>query len=205
MRPNRPAIILARRTPMDAPNVSYEDEIGMRFFRCDRLAAKLTQPGCANRWIQAQEGTGGHRGPAAFGAKMRAEQLEPCRGCAVGALHAGHEPIRYSAHYGEMICPRCDKGTTRMIGGRTCVSCANRGYELKRGFNARGNVPVELLQRAPRLVSLRVQINGRALVRNVKAVSVKEVVLHTLRTTKGDLSFSWAPPSINLRQGRLFP
>ena len=204
MRPNKPAIILSRRLPKDAPGLAYEDEIGMRFFRCDRLNAKLTQPGCANRWLQAQTGPGGERGPAAFGAKLRDEALSMCRGCSVGALHAGHDPIRYSAHFGEMICPRCDKGTTRMIGGTRCVSCYNRERELAAGLNARGNIPVELLARPLRPVSLRLLVNGVTLRKRFANVSGRpEAIVQTLRTMKGDIAFAWSPP-VTLRQGRLF-
>lgn len=181
--------------PRDAEGVAYIADAaapGLKFFRCDPLRANLSQGGCAQRWREAQAATG-----------QLAERFQSCRGCAVGASHAGEDFVRYSPLYGVSICPRCRRGTTRMIGGRVCVSCYNRAREIQAGKNARGNTPVELLANAPRPVEFYLVVNGRARRARVEAVDLVEPILHILRTTKGEVAFGFAAPR-TLRQGRLF-
>jgi hypothetical protein len=130
--------------------------------------------------------------------------LDTCRSCAIGAAHAGGTHVAYSRIFGASICPRCRKGATRMIGGRVCVSCYNRGRELAKGRNGRGNRPVELMARAPATLEIRIAINGMANAERVVAVDRAEVMIQTLRTTKGAVEFGYAPPAAQFTQGRLF-
>lgn len=139
------------------------------------------------------------------GAQAAADGILTCRGCPIGAAHANRTHVEYSQYFGATICPRCRRGTTRMIQGRVCVSCRNREYEVERGANARGNVPVELLENRPHTVELRIEEGGRA--RHVRAHNVTdlfETVFQTLRTTRGVLAFGFQGPTGLLRQGRLF-
>lgn len=165
---------------------------GLKLFRCEPHRATLSMVGCGKRWREAQEATG-----------AKAEEWHACRSCAIGAAHAGEDPVIYSWLFGAAICPRCRKGTTRMIGGRVCVGCRNREYELARGTNARGNVPVELLQRAPRARSYRLVVDGIARRETGVGVDLFEPVMQTMRTTKGSLAFAFGPTP-STRQGRLF-
>lgn len=181
--------------PRAAAGVSYETNPAapaLKFFRCEPLRAVLSQPGCAQRWREAQAATG-----------QVAERYQACRGCPIGAAHAGADYIRYSPLYGISICPRCRRGTTRMIANRRCVSCYNRAREIASGKNARGNAPVELLQAPPHPIEYLVSINGRARRARAEAVDLLEPVLQTLRTAKGEVVFAFAGP-LTLRQGRLF-
>lgn len=132
-----------------------------------------------------------------------ADGFEKCRGCPIGAAHAGERFVRYSRWYGVQFCPRCHTGGLRMIGNRTCVSCYNRNREVKAGRNGRGNKPVELLTRAPQMHELRVYVDGEPRTVRGMASSGLELQLQTLRTMRGEIEFDWngAPES---RQGRLF-
>lgn len=187
----------APAAPQEAPGVTYASDTaapGLKMFRCEAYRANLTMGGCAGRWREAQTATG-----------ERAERVQACRGCPIGAVHAGFAPIRYSPWFGLAICPRCGRGTTRMIGNRRCVSCYNRQRELAAGRNARGNAPVELLERPLHAVEIRLAVDATVRrVRDRESTGLAETIVQTLRTTKGELEFAFAGPERLLRQGRLF-
>lgn len=200
----------------DAADVHYVQDTaypGLKFFRCEPHRATLTTKGCASRWREAQD-----RDPvqvrqlpareqqaarAKAGCESRAG-LDVCRSCPIGAAHAGARHVQYSRIYGASICPRCMKGATRMIGGRVCVSCYNRARELAAGRNARGNAPVELLQRAPHEIELRIEVDGVSDRSRMVGVALSEVMIQTLRTTRGTVAFAFQGSDAGLRQGRLF-
>jgi hypothetical protein len=171
--------------PREADGVVYsaiESAPGLKFFRCDAYHATLSMAGCASRWVQAQTATG-----------EAADRYAACRGCPIGAPHAGYAPVRYSTWYGVDICPRCSKGTTRMIGNRVCVSCYNRQREMKAGKNARGNRPIELLERPVHKLEVMVEVDGIARrFLDPATCSLTETVLRISRTTKGEIAFGWA-------------
>jgi hypothetical protein len=141
--------------------------------------------GCSRRWTDAQEAEG-----------ERADAFGPCRGCAMGAALAGREAVSYSGIYGKQICPRCGKGTTRMIGGSRCVSCYNREAEMRKGRKACGNLPTTLMRdRNYRKVSFRLIVEGMPRrITAPSAASTMEPVLRSMRTVKGDLAFAYAGP-----------
>jgi hypothetical protein len=190
-----------------ATGVAYVEAHGLAMFRCEPFRANLTMRGCGQRWLEAQSATG-----------HAAERYETCRGCPIGAAHAGYDFVRYSPLYGAPICPRCrnekvdakkaggtiNRGGLRMIGNRLCVSCYNRSNELRKGRNARGNLPVELMERTPRPIEFRLTVNGVARVARDSGVDTFEPMVQVLRTTKGEISFSFHGPASSLRQGRLF-
>ena len=68
-----------------------------------------------------------------------------CRGCAIGAGHAG-EKVRPIS---ETPTDRCECGNVahRLIYGRLCVSCYNRMVEALKDRNARGDAPKKLRAR----------------------------------------------------------
>lgn len=183
--------------PQPAPGVVYAENAiapGLKFFRCDAYRASLSMPGCASRWRESQVAIG-----------EAADKFAACRGCPIGALHAGYAPIRYSRHYGLSICPRHGGGTTRMIGNRRCVSCYNREREMDAGKNARGNAPVELMERPLHTLEIRLVIDGvTRRLRDRKTSGLAETMIQALRTTKGELEFGFAGPDRLLRQRRLF-
>lgn len=67
------------------------------------------------------------------------QTLHHCKGCAIGALHAGEAPPVEKPRY------RCSCGaqSTRLIQGVLCVSCYNRLAEALKGRNARGKRPLK--------------------------------------------------------------
>jgi hypothetical protein len=181
----------------DAENVDYFEVAnapGLKMFACEPLKATLSQKGCAARWREAQDASG-----------HEAERLATCRGCPIGAAHAGEEFVVYSRHYGAAICPGCRRGAFRMINNRVCVSCDNRRREMRAGRNARGNKLAELMQKPLHAVDYILILDGEAKrVRSTGVVDLLEPMLQTLRTTKGDIGFAFAGPTDGLRQGRLF-
>ena len=192
--PPPPQII---KPPKEAEGVSYFTHEGAgekRFFACVPMRATMSQGGCGARWREAQA-TGVTAG----------DRWAACRGCTIGAAHAGERAVHYSAHYGASVCPRCGKHAGRMIGGTRCVSCYNRERELATGRNARGNPPIVLqARRTLHPVAYRLSVDGVISLRRPLGVSLHEPVLHTMRTVRGDVVFGFAGPVHLLRQGRLF-
>src|SRR6266404_2985817 len=98
-------------------------------FGCARYRAQLLTTACAKRWRQAQTAKG-----------FAADAIERCRGCPIGAQHAGEKIVRYSMLFDSPICPRCGRGSTRrLVGGNRCIGCANRQYEVIKGVNRKGS------------------------------------------------------------------
>lgn len=91
---------------------------GQKRFRCGVLSATLAVGDCAKRWLDAK-----HVGPES--------RLHRCRGCPLGAVHAGHadEPQAFKSK----VCARCTVPSFRLIKGNLCPSCYNRERELRKG------------------------------------------------------------------------
>ena len=162
----------------DAPGVAYSAFPGCqrRFFRCVAYSATLSREACRDRFLRAQD--------------AKDDQLEPvvhCRTCAIGAAHAGRSVTFYSAHYRSIICPRCGKGTTRMIGNRRCVSCYNREREWKSGRNAKGTVPKHA--KPVFRIGLEYVIDGTRRTYRGEVASTTEAILNVLRTVPGAIGF----------------
>src|SRR5262249_4586303 len=114
---------------------------------------------------------------------------ERCVGCPIGAAHAG-QPIGHSSVLRTLaICARCGAGTTRLVGGRRCPSCANREYEWIKGKNAKGSFPI----RAVRLLKrgIRFVVDGGPIqffeVNHSKDYA--ELTMAVLRRTPGSVTF----------------
>jgi hypothetical protein len=79
--------------------------------------------------------------------KNSVETLAKCRGCSIGARHAG-QPVAEGLEEAPdqaraaITCTRCGEGGTKIVDGRLCISCYNREREVIRGVNRRGNAPV---------------------------------------------------------------
>lgn len=175
---------------------------GLRFFGCSRLGATLSMGGCAARWREAKAPPKRRRGDEDDGGAVL-DRFAACRGCPIGAAHAGEEVIEYSGLYGSSTCPRCRKGTTRMIGSRICVSCYNRERERQTGKNARGNAPTKIQALCD--VQFRAVIDDKAkVIRAVGVVDALEPAIQTLRTTPGKAVFAYAAPTIHILQADLF-
>lgn len=161
------------------------------YFRCKRRKATLSVPACAHMWSEAQVADG-----------LKAERLEVCRLCPIGAAHAGESVTVTSRLFGSMICPRCRRGTTRMINGTRCVSCYNREREFLAGKNAKGTAPVKLAPLFP--VNLSYSVDGipKRYSTNL-ARDLMEPMVSVLRATRGKIAFAFLG-SYQLRQGRLF-
>lgn len=187
-----PAVV---KPAQPAAGVEYRDGgHGLQVFDCAPLSATMTMKGCAARWRQAREAKG-----------AEADQYVACQSCPIGAAHAGERHVEHGVLYGGQICPRCRRGTTRMIRNRVCVSCQNRAYEVESGRNARGNVPSTLLRDKPvRRVEVTISVDGR--VRRLAGAGVDsfEIMLQAARTTPGVIVFARAASRGATPQGRLF-
>lgn len=163
---------------------------GHQFFRCERRKATIRTSVCAKMWQE------GH-------AKHADERHLSCRGCQVGARHAGASEATLSPVYASPICGRCGAGSTRLIGGHLCVSCANRQYEWIKGRNARGNKPTA----HPGLwrISVRYQTGGQVKVRTAPhALDPLELITAVLRDEPKQSTFGFNPPRPALPQRELF-
>ena len=124
---------------------------------------RLSTSSCADQWQRARA-----KKPEAWSA------LVTCRGCEIGARHAGVSiAVTTSVQLGKELsrrCTRCYQRAHRMIHARLCPSCYNRGREWIVNRNARGCVPVEI----PPLVAVEiavVDITTRRLCRVTVAVA----------------------------------
>ena len=102
---------------------------GRTFFNCERMRAKLSTDSCAAMWRKADAATDGTN--------------NSCKLCPLGAVHAGEVAASMSPLKGALICARCHRQASRLIGKHLCVSCKNREYELLKGRNAKGTAPVK--------------------------------------------------------------
>jgi hypothetical protein len=138
-------------------------------FRCDRLSASLRVQACGEMWQQAN-------------GKSPPDRLWQCKGCPLGAQHAGAGDAAMNPLRGTTTCTRCHRTDMRLIGGIVCVSCANRAYEWRKGKNARGVFP----KHHPELVRFRVRYatQGEARVLEREAAGVGELVVELLKDSE---------------------
>ena len=135
------------------------------YFQCQPMRATLSQRACAQMYAAKKSG--------------RADSIHThCRGCAVGALHAGERAA--TPLFGALICPRCARGALRLVRG-VCVSCVNREYEVARNRNARGGAAPSGLHLAP-LQLLLFEDDGLVCARASMASGLLEVIWRALRT-----------------------
>lgn len=162
-----------------------------RFFYCARLVATISVDQCSAMWRQANE--------------RNRENRRQCRGCMVGAAHAGQPEANLCDIHNVKICGRCRREATRLIWGHLCVSCQNRQYEFVRGRNARGKPLIKLAPLEPRQITYLEGSHVHHLRASLSA-SVDELVVGTLRDAAKQVAFGFigfAQRSF-LRQGCLF-
>lgn len=152
-------------------------------FRCDRQAMTLSRAGCARLWNSLKD-----KPPQPFEGRWH------CRACPIGAEHAGVAAPQVQADTEaaaialEGLCPRCGGRGNRLIGGHHCVSCYNRGREIARGRNRKGNPPKVVMSRLGS-VALQVSEAGAAHAGETRGfVSVtggREAMLTAAKAAKG--------------------
>lgn len=151
---------------------------GEKFFLCEKRMATIRICVCVKMWTLASS-------------KDADERYLSCRGCRIGAGHAGCEEATISPLFGKSVCGRCGVGTTRLVGAHLCVSCVNRQYEWIKGRNARGNKPTA----HPGLwrLSVRYQTGGRTKVRALPyALDRLELVTAVLRDEPKQSTFGFS-------------
>lgn len=152
-------------------------------FRCEALRATMQVSSCKERWEQAN-------------AKNAPERLDRCRGCTIGAAHAGVGDATSSPLFSSGICSRCHRKGLRLVGNDKCVSCWNREREYLLGRNAKGAEP----KLHPRLVRLEatVMIGKRvATVKRERAVDMTEVVVARLRDESKRVLFAFSSKALS--------
>lgn len=146
------------------------------FFRCDRLLATISVDQCSSMWLAANE--------------RNSELRRQCRGCRLGAAHAGRPDANLCDIHGVKICARCRQESSRLIWGNLCISCQNRQYEFVRGRNARGKPLIKL----PPLAARQVTVQEGTVVRFYRSAlssSVDELVVGTLRDAVKRVTFGF--------------
>lgn len=95
-----------------------------------------------------------------------------CRGCPLGAQHAGVAVAPTPVPTPGQWCVRCGRADLRLIAvSGLCVSCYNREREVRRGRDRRGHAPATVT----RVVPITVLVDGRSVER--PAASLVEVAL----------------------------
>ena len=88
---------------------------------------RLTPAACAQNWQRARTA-------------QPWDRCFPCRGCEIGAGHAGETPSLAPGDDGRKCC-FCERTGQRLVAKTICVSCANRVFELLRGRYRRDAPP----------------------------------------------------------------
>lgn len=148
------------------------------YFRCEKLSATLGTESCADMWRKAHSG------------ENTAHRYEKCKGCCIGARHAGEGEASMSLLFGRRICARCHKLSRRFVYNDICVSCYNRQREWIKGRNARGTKPVKQPPLHP--VSIAYIVGGE--IQASKAVmseSTVEMVTRILRDSRKEVTFGF--------------
>lgn len=163
---------------------------GMAFFRCERMRATLSTTACQAMWRKADACDDGAHAA--------------CRLCPVGAVHAGEVAASMSPLKGAMICSRCHRTATRMIGGNHCPSCYNRQREVIAGRNAKGGAPVKLQSLHARVLRCRQGAEIRR-VRGGYTLDTTELLVAVLRDSRQRVVFAFnCTPPAAIKQARLW-
>lgn len=149
---------------------------GVRYFRCEPMAATLATGACASNWRASLE--------------RDSERLMKCRTCPIGAVHAGDTAASLSPLRGARICSRCVTGTTRLIHEWLCVSCYNREREFMAGRNAKGRVPTRMAPLHRRALKVVEAGSTRILARDLTA-GLEELMAAALRDSKRSATFAF--------------
>ncbi len=105
------------------------DQVAIVLFTCQRHPGglRLTPQACARQWQAGKSA-------------LPWDRLYPCRGCAIGAGHAG-EAVPDLGDDDPHRCLYCGRRNLRLVSKLICISCANRVFELLRGRFRRNEPP----------------------------------------------------------------
>ena len=125
-----------------------------------------------------------------------------CRGCPIGAGHAGIDPAKIES---EMLadqvataitCVRCGKPAKRLISLTLCVSCSNRCLEWLKGRNRKGTFPATFGSLS--IYKAALTLKGTAGEITVMAGSLWEFIAVIVRHFPTEQSIAW--PEITVTQ-----
>lgn len=175
-------------------SVTYKTLEGVpgRYFDCACVGATLSVSACAAMYAEAMSPKG-----------LKEGRRVACRGCELGAAHAGVPSSVASASrfLGVSYCARCHGDAPRLIRGSICVSCYNREREVLIGKNAKGGKPIH--GKPVGVATLACVLDGGATTqvrRMDKVVTRLEGVLSVLRTEAKSVAFGWVGASV-IREG----
>lgn len=153
-----------------------------RYFVCPYGYGTLSDSACARLYQDAMSPAG-----------LREGRRITCRGCPVGAVHAGVHGIASASRFlGATWCARCHHDARRLIRGALCVSCYNREREVLIGKNAKGSKPIFGKQVSPVILSCYSENGKKSVVLRMEKVSSRlEAVLSVLRRDASAVSFGW--------------
>lgn len=178
---------------MPENNIKYHhiDNVPGDYFECSKMRATLSTNACAANWREAM-------------AKPDTVRLHHCKGCPIGALHAGETDTSVSTMFGSSICSRCHEGGRRLLQGRLCICCYNRQLEALKGKNSKGATPKKLsASQLSRRVAKYCQ-GGKVRERSLDLTTdTLEVMVSILRGARGNVQFGFIGHA-RLIQGRLF-
>jgi hypothetical protein len=160
---------------------------GIRHFHCEPMRASLSTDACARRWREAnakRHGSGGIQ----VAMKDSDKSCALCKGCRIGAMHAGADKANLHAIHVTNTCARCLKPAPRLINKHLCVSCYNRSREYLLGRNSRGNKPVMHPPLSSHSVSY--MAGGELRIRTIElAAERREVIAAVLRDEHDAVTF----------------
>lgn len=162
---------------------------GRMYFRCDRLRSSLSVEACATNWREANHNDN--------------ERRYQCKGCPLGASHAGEDRANLSRLKGTDICARCHRTSMRLIGGHRCVSCYNRERELRVGKNAKGRAPTRIAALEPRRLWFWMG-DQRTNIHVARSLDMDELIVAALRDSRDRVRFVFQPPAPPVPQFGLF-
>lgn len=167
-----------KRSDMGPVKYFAMDNCPGEYFTCEKLSATLSKTSCADLWRRARRETDNIR-------------MDKCRGCAIGALHAGEPltlPSRLSAR---RICVRCHRQSNRFVFGTICVSCYNRQQEWVVGRNAKGTKPIKQKPLYPLVLPYLSAEREVFVEKAVMAESAEEMIVRVLKGSQGKVMFGF--------------
>lgn len=126
---------------------SVEEALADTFVCTRRDHLRVTRHGCAGLFIKAN----GRKAPHSW------EGMAACRGCPLGARHAGRKAAPPKDHpLVGAVCVRCLRQSAHLVWKKLCPSCDARQGEVRRGKNAKGTRPrMWAAKLAPRTVMVQ--------------------------------------------------